>query len=388
MGGRKQRSGKNQITDRLRNLSYRIFEEDEIKLDPNQEYKDKLILKFFPLFIVVCIIVWIVSLIYQNEYSLALMIQLLCLVFTTLFALLGIPCFIVMERGKYSKFAIILINTVFSLIIWEYMHHTQQPLFDKAVIGVLGALNLEISGICLNIASFLAIFMLFTFTTVGVLTVMCAYLRNYVVNVLTNMENHAVAGIRGKAEKFFMIPEIIDVERIDLEPIIYKDRFDNEGFKSLTTYIIIMGFTISSYMFVNPYFLDSFSWKMLLAIMLLLSMFIPCLIIPWQLFKTLGAKAVSDGNRDYYLWSGAKNRLFTSFLALSSFSMMFLLSLYFGHDVSSILFNYLAYLLPLVFIACSISFIYTNNFSLNLNKSIFVKYYEKNGQIQRQDKVS
>lgn len=384
MGGHRRKTD-NHLGERARKFSQRLFGDDELKVNPHLDSRDDFILKYFPLFILFCILLWVISLCYQKNYTIATVIQLLCLVFTTMFSIIGIPCFILMDRGRYKKTTIICMNVVFSSIIWLFMHHTNQLLFDKTVVGVLGALNIEISGIYLNIASLLTTFFLFNFTTVGVMTVMCAYLRRYVVSVLYDMEIHARKGIRGKAEKFFIVPSIIDVKCVDLEPIIFKDKFDSNGFKFLMFYIIILGFIISSYMFVNPYFLDKCSWKMLLAIMLLLSMFVPCLIVPWQLFKSIGAKVCSEGNRDYYLWSGAKNRLFTSFLALSSFMMMFLLSLYFGHNILSILFNYVAYLLPLIFISCSFAFIYTNNFSLNLNKAIFVNFYEKKERIREQD---
>ena len=377
MAGRGRKVKNFPLGDKVRGQSHRLFGDDELKVNPKVDSRDRFILKYFPTFILLCMVIWIISLCYQKDYSIAMLIQLLCLVFSTMFSVIGIPCFILMDRGPYSKSLIITMNLVFSMIMWLYMHNTQQLLIDRTVIGVLGALNISISGMYLNVATFLTTFFLFNFATVGVMTVMCAYMRIYVVQVLRDMDDHAKKGIRGKAERFFLIPSIIDVKCIDLEPILFKDRFDHTGFKMLMFYIIVLGFIISSYMFVNPYFLDAFNWKMLLAIMLLLSFFVPCLIVPWQLFKSIGAKACSDGNRDYYLWSGAKNRLFTSFLALSSFTMMFLLSLYFGHDAYAILFNYVAYLLPLIFIACSFAFIYTNNFSINLNKAIFVNFYEK-----------
>lgn len=377
MATRRRRVDNLLLGDKVRRLSRRLFGEDELKVSPKVDSRDQFILKYFPSFILMCIVIWIISLCYQHDYSIAMLIQLLCLVFSTMFALIGIPCFIQMDHGPHSKSMIISLNLIFSLIIWLYMHYTNQLLFDRTVTGVLGALGIGISGMYLNVATFLTTFMLFNFTTVGVMTVMCTYLRRYVVSVLRDMDDHAKKGIRGKAEKFFLVPSIIDVKSVDLEPILFKDKFDYAGFKQLMFYIIILGFIISSYMFVNPYFLDAFDWTIMLAIMLLLSMFVPCLIVPWQLFKSIGAKVCSEGNRDYYLWSGAKNRLFTSFLALSSFMMMFLLSLYFGHDVFSILFNYVAYLLPLIFISCSFAFIYTNNFSINLNKAIFVNFYER-----------
>lgn len=384
MAGHRRKAENFPLGDKVRRLSHRLFGDDELKVNPKVDSRDRFILKYFPTFILLCIAIWIISLCYQKDYSIAMLIQLLCLVFSTMFSVIGIPCFILMDRGPHSKSAIITMNLIFSLIIWLYMHYTQQLIFDRTVIGVLGALNIGISGMYLNVATFLTTFLLFNFATVGVMTVMCAYLRIYVVQVLRDMDDHAKKGIRGRAEGFFLVPSIIDVKCIDLEPILFKDRFNYAGFKMLMFYIIVLGFIISSYMFVNPYFLDAFNWKMLLAIMLLLSFFVPCLIVPWQLFKSIGAKACSDGNRDYYLWSGAKNRLFTSFLALSSFTMMFLLSLYFGHDIYMIMFNYVAYLLPLIFIACSFSFIYTNNFSINLNKAIFVNFYEKS---RYEDKV-
>ena len=370
------------LGNRIDNLAVRVFGEADVKLNPRMEARDRRILKNFPTFVGICVFIWIISILYQDDYSLGMLIQLLCLVFCTMFALLGIPCLFLMDEGPLPRSFVVTYGLVGSAIIWIFMAATDQTLFDQAVKGVLEIFGISISGYVLHFVSYIVIFMILTCTTCAVLSVVCAYLRNYVVNVLMAINSRVGTSRRGRAEKFFLVPDIIDITSVELEPRFNQHRIDINCFLSLCVYMMFMGVVISSYVFVNHYFLDAVNWKIMLAIMILLSSFMPCLIIPWQFFRSIGAKVCSAGNRDYYIWNGAKSRLFSSFLALSSFSMMFLLSLYFGHDILTILMNYALYLLPLLVISVMYALMFSNNFSGHLVKSVYVRFYEERMQAQ------
>lgn len=377
MGHRKVGIDPDVIGDRIDHLAVRMFGNDDIRPNPHMEARDRRILRHFPMFLGICVLIWIVAILYQDDFSLGMLIQLLCLVFCTMFALLGMVCFIFMDSGPFPRSFVLTYGLVASALVWIFMAATDQVLYDLAVKSVLNVLGIEVSSTMLHFFSFVAIFFIMTFTTCGVLTVVCAYLRNYVVNVLMSIQGRAGTGRRAKAERFFLVPDIIDISSVELEPRIRSHRFDIDSFLSLSAYTFIFGIVISSYVFVNPYFLDAVDWKISLSIMTLLSSFIPCLIIPWQFFKTIGAKVCSDGNRDYFIWNGAKSRLFSSFLALSSFSMMFLLSLYFGNDVLSILSNYLLYLVPLFLVSIMYALMFSNNYNSHLVSSVYVGFYER-----------
>ena len=143
------------------------------------------------------------------------------------------------------------------------------------------------------------------------------------------------------------------------------------------------GITVWIGKIINPLFLDVMSWKTMLSIMLMLSMFVPVLVVPWQLVEDLGAKVRSDAPRDYYLYVGAKKRLFSTFAALGVFMMMFVLSLYFGNDVLDILKNYLYYLIPLVFTSAMYAFIYSNNFHEAMKLTIQARFEDYKGSYRK-----
>ena len=114
----------------------------------------------------------------------------------------------------------------------------------------------------------------------------------------------------------------------------------------------------------------------MLAVTMMLSMFTPALIIPWMIVRSVGAKARSDAPRDYYLWKGARSRLFSTFVALGVFMMMFVLSVYLGNSVTEIIRSYLSFLVPLLATSVVYAAIYVNNFDTNVCESICEKFEE------------
>ena len=140
--------------------------------------------------------------------------------------------------------------------------------------------------------------------------------------------------------------------------------------------MVVLAMMISSYLFLNPLFLSIIDWKTMLSIMLMLSMFVPVLIIPWQIVKELGAVVISDAPRPYYLWTGAKRRLFYIFASLGAFMMMLVLSVYFGFNFIDIMQTYIVFLVPLVLTTIVYSLIYANNFSEPMKVSIVERFTE------------
>lgn len=323
---------------------------------------DKKVLRIFPYFVVVCLVFWIVATLYNGSITLTRVIETLCLSFTFCFAVLGIYCTLAMPRGVFSGWGTLLIAVILTCILWTYSHLTGDFYFSNAIRDMLASIGIIIDGLAYVVIGFLGTLAIVLFTSTGVVSVISAYLRKYIPSVIIGMNRNARRGIRGKAERFFMVPDIIDVRRVTLDPIRTEHRFDLRGSVSISAYLFIFGMMISSYLFVNPYFLEVMQWKTMLAITLMLSIFTPALLLPWQIFRMLGAKVESDAPRDYYLWQGAKKRLFTTFATLGAFMMMFMLSVYLGNDVVGIVSNYISFMIPLLVTSVMCGVIYTNNF--------------------------
>ncbi|MDO5853132.1 MAG: hypothetical protein Q4Q62_03560 [Thermoplasmata archaeon] len=335
------------------------------------------IVRIFPYFVISCLIVWMAGLVYIEDRSFSKMIEVLCLSFTLCFALLGIPCSQMMMRGALSGWRITILAIILTVALYCFSPFTGVAYFAEAIHDLVGFVGIELTGIADAVIGFLGTFCVILFTSIGVTTVISCYLRRYIPDVIATMNEHAEAGVRGKAERFFMIPDIVDVQEVVLEQPEKLHRFDVSSMLSITLYLFVMGLLVSSYLFVNPLFLQVMSWKTMFAITLMLSMFTPALILPWQIFRSIGAKARTEAHRDYYLWHGAKSRLFTTFFALGAFMMMFVLSVYLGNDVGTIINNYLSFLVPLLATSLMYGMLYANNFEIGDRESIYYRYVTK-----------
>lgn len=320
------------------------------------------ITRTFPYFVVAVLILWIASFFWIDTRTVPKAIEILCLSFTFCFAVFGIFCTIHLPNGVFPFWALAGYAVCLTAILWSFNYITGDNYYADAIKDVLGALGVHLSGVLYTIVGFLSTLAVMLFTSIGVTAVISAYLRKYIPYVLSSMNEHAKMGTRGKSERFFMIPDIVDVREVILDPSETSHIFNFQRSLSISTYLFVLGLLVSSYLFVNPYFLDVMSWKTMLSITLMLSMFTPALILPWQIFRSIGARARSEAHREYFLWIGAKNRLFTTFTALGVFMMMFLLSVYLGNNAADIIMNYIVFLVPLLLTSVMYGTLYCNNF--------------------------
>lgn len=340
------------------------------------------IVKGFPYFVVIALLIWLVAVFYLDEFEIPDMLELLCLSFVFCFAILGVPCSMMMSKGLFNGWTVALFATCLSLLLWVFGAIYGDFSFLVAVSDMLGAIGIHLSGLTREVVCFLATLAVVLFTSIGVTSVISSYMRAYMPKVFSSMSDHAKTGVRGKAERFFMVPDIIDVRGVVLDSE-SEHAFDLGRAVSISVYLFVLGLLVSSYLFVNPYFLDVMDWKTMLSITLMLSMFTPALILPWQIVRCVGARVRSDAPRDYYLWEGAKHRLFTTFATLGAFMMMFLLSVYMGNDVERIILNYLSFLVPLLVTSVMYGLLYANNFE-NADRRIICERYEKGRESRHQ----
>ncbi len=342
------------------------------------------LLRSFPYFVVICILVWMIVIFLQGTFTFSRLIEVLCLVFVTAFAILGVSCMYHSEKGVFSLWAMFAFAILMTLVLWAADVVTDQVYYAEAVSGMFGCLGIRLSQGAELLLGFLALLCVMSFTSMGVISVVSAYMRKYMPTVFLAMQAHADKGTRGKAERFFMVPDVIDVKEVIMEPVRNPYKFDLRMSLSISVYLFLLGLMISSYIFLNPLLINVLGWKTMLAIMLMLSMFTPALLLPWQIVRGVGAKVTSDAPRDYYLWKGAKSRLFSTFATLGAFMMMLILSLYLGNDVRDIICTYISFSVPLLVISLVYGSLYTNSFHESVRDSIcegFCKGKEGSGKI-------
>jgi len=335
------------------------------------------LLRAFPYFVVICIFFWTIIIFQQGEFTFSRMVEVLCLVFVSGFAILGVPCIYYAEKGVFSMWASFAFTILMTCIMWISGKAMGHVYCEDAVEGVFMYLGIGLSDNADFVLGFLAMLCILFFTSMGVTSVVCAYMKRYIPEVFLSMQKHAVRGTRRKAEKFFMVPDIIDAKEIVVEPVRNPYKFDARASLSISFYMFLLGLMLSSYIFLNPLLINVLGWRTMLAIMLMLSMFTPALLLPWQIVRGVGAKVRSDAPRDYYLWKGAKTRLFSAFATLGAFMMMLILTLYLGNNILDIVRVYLSFLVPLLVISVTFGALYTNTFHASVRDSICESFNEK-----------
>ncbi len=346
------------------------------RTSPLIKNRDERLLRFFPYFILICIGFFLIGMVTCEERTLTKGIEVLCLSFVLCFMILGIPCSLMMPHGKFSFLTVAAMTFLMTTVLWITMTLIDFNYFGDAIADIFAFIGIRVDEMEYHIMGFVWTYLIMLFTPIGVISVISAYLCKYFPRIFIGMDKNAKEGIRGPAEGFFKIPEIVDVKKVIMEPSKIDHHFNLKGAAFMTTYLFILGLLISSYVFINPYFLDVMSTRTMLAIMLMLSMFTAALLLPWLIVRQLGVKVTSDAPRDYDLWIGAKNRLFTTFMALSAFMMMFVISIYMGNAVWDIITRYIQFLVPLAVTSFIYGFIYTNNFETN-DHDVILERFEK-----------
>ena len=99
-------------------------------------------------------------------------------------------------------------------------------------------------------------------------------------------------------------------------------------------------------------------------------LFLPALVIPWLSVKGTGARAVSVAPKPYYLWIGARKKLFLGFATLGLFFFSFLVSVYYGNSIGTILGYCADYAVPLAATSLVAGLLYADCFSKTLCRGI------------------
>lgn len=342
---------------------------------PNLDHR---LTRIFPYFLVVCLAIWVLSLLYLQDFRFSKLIEILCLVFVTCFAIIGVPCTVVMDRGVFSNWVIFAMALVLTGFLWISGMWMGQVYYAEAIQNIMGAVGIHLDDVSQFVLGFLGTLAILYFTSVGVLSVINAYMRRYMGEVFLSMQRRAGTGMRGKAESFFMVPDIIDVEEVIMEPRGTAHVFDFRTSLGFTSYLFLLGLLISSYVFLNPLLTSVLEWHTMLAVMLMLSMFTPALVLPWQIVRNVGAKVRSSAPRDYYLWTGARKRLFSVFATLGVFMLLFVLSVYLGSSIGTIVRSYVSFLIPLLVTSLMYGAMYANNFDRGTCRTICSRFEKGN----------
>ena len=348
---------------------------------PDGNPSDRLIIRIFPYLIIACLIagVVLVSLVYSN--TVGEIIMGFCIAFVFGFFFLGILA--VYQRGRSvvrSRVPLIffglgpLIVAVVGYYIGIYLAHMDT--FESLIFRNTGNTFNDIVFISAQIYAIAAGSIVAAY---GVISVVSSYFRQYIARVykyIGRLKNDGTDSKKGNFTlRFFDVPAVIDIERVELEPIERTLPFPKDAFISMTISIFLLDMIICSYFFLNPILMAEISIYEMMTIGMLISFFIPVLIMPWYITKENGAKVIG-ASRPYYLWKGLKKRMYQSFFTFALIFLLLLLTLYLGNDIIRITYTYIGYVAFSAALSVIFSYVFFSNYNEYIKKGIVKKFEE------------
>ncbi|MCL2786867.1 MAG: hypothetical protein FWD81_06605 [Methanomassiliicoccaceae archaeon] len=217
------------------------------------------------------------------------------------------------------------------------------------------------------------------FTSHGVISTVVAYFRRYTAKIYLSIENIGKSGADTRRNRIsrwvYDIPDIIDIERIEMDPPSDDEDFPMRTFTTLALSIFLLGLAVSSYIFLNPIFERTLSLEEAILVTVILTFFIPVLVMPWLITRDTGAKIKSQA-RDHYLWKGMKRRLYAGAFAFMMFFSLFAISVYMGYDIVRASYTYAGYVAITGYLSLLFAFIYSNYYHKGFKDGIIRNFNE------------
>ena len=358
-------------------MAHDIYEDPlQGPMSENDAATDRRIVRAFPWILAVCVASTVALAILWNKFEFWAFMNQTCVVFALAFAALGVWASARMEKGPLPIRLLAGIMVVAVAVAWIFVTGSDSVLFLKGLESLKDMGEGYHDGWLLAADLAVTLFVMLA-APIGVLATLSAMLRKYMPGVLLSVETGNGKG-KNAAARFFMVPKIIDADRVELVP---EEDSGLGSFLWLTGYSFGLGVLVCSMLFLNPVILETVPDYSITRMMIVLSIFLPAMVVPWLSVKETGARVVSGAPRPYYLWLGARQKLFTGFAALGLFFFSFLVSVYYGNTVETILGYYSDCLVPLAAVSLVSGLSYANCYSKSLRDGICEEFdRRKTGQ--------
>ncbi|MDR0334392.1 MAG: hypothetical protein LBH69_00695 [Methanomassiliicoccaceae archaeon] len=352
-----------------------------------QSEKDHNITKAVPYIVLIAAAIGFTAGYFAHTTQMGLLILCFCSPFALGFAALGVYAFLHREPGaldgKITMTMLITFPLIISMVMLAITSYVMSEVTDyiMELTRNFAPKSLTVIGIVYSLT------LVMLFTCHGVISTVVAYFRKYTVRIYLSLEkikNDHTDTTRNKISRWiYGVPDVIDVRSIELEPVRSDGRFPVRMFVSLAFSIFALGLSVSSYVFLNPIFQSALTIDEAVIITVILTFFIPVLVIPWFITRDIGAKIKSQA-RDYYLWKGMRKRLYQGFFAIMVFLSMFMISVYLGYDIVRTSYTYAGYVTITAFLSLFCSFIYANYYHKGFKEGIIQEFGEAKGSADRE----
>ena len=360
------------VSNDIRNLN-----DDRIRHDN----ADGRIIKIFPYSVVTCLIAALLYFILSEENSLADFLITLCTTFGIGFICLGIISAIRCDRSVFNPRMCTLIFALTPIVLGFALYYFGYFIFpDLLTSRIFVVTDDHLHDVMILIGRLYTLMIVAIFASHGVISVVVAYFRVYIVRVYRSMEKLKNDGTDRNIGKFtlwmYKVPKIIDIHSVELEPLNYDEKSRINLLLSISLNIFALGIILCSYLFLNPIFIDQMTFTEMILIAMLLSVFIPVLVVPWHITKDTGAKIKSQA-RDYYLWTGMKRTLYRGFFAVAILIFLIAMLAFTGNDYERVVLTYAGYIVFMGLMSVLFTFIYVNNYHKGLIDGILDRYREQ-----------
>jgi hypothetical protein len=242
--------------------------------------------------------------------------------------------------------------------------------------------------IALPVSLFLAFFGILCFFLAagfGVIAVMVALERRLAPETLLRIRRLSRATTEAAKKKdparyykysalawIFDIPDILDTERLRLGRPARWTRFPWPAFWRAMGWSVLFGTVITIDISFSPFLLESFSIQQLISVTSVASIFIPWLVLPWFIFRKLGA-GIPGPSKTFLLYDGLRSRVFGSLVAVGMLVTLIRLALR-DVDPMTILVSFFSYYASFLLISAIFAFVYFNYFEDRLALDVGAAY--------------
>lgn len=170
-------------------------------------------------------------------------------------------------------------------------------------------------------------------------------------------------------------PRVLDPSSIRLEAQAMDNRSARSRFLQELLWQMALGVLLVTYIGLNPLILENISFSQIFILVIITSLIVPMLVLPWSILEVLGARA--SGTRvDFFLSKGARMRMIETLLALGTLLLILRLAVE-EMGWETIAWTFSGYILGLFFISALFSFVYFHFFEVRLIEGLRQKLGER-----------
>jgi len=155
----------------------------------------------------------------------------------------------------------------------------------------------------------------------GVVGLVVAFQKRYFYSLMSRIEALGLKGHLGRRDRLlayiFNIREDTDTRNLVMDHNLSRNGLPIRDMLETMTLGFMLGIFIWIYLSLNPALLSNYGLSDILLIMFLLSLYIPLLVLPWTIFKSLNVR-ISSEFRDFHLFRGVVTTLQKTVLPLAA----------------------------------------------------------------------